>query len=257
MADGAKADENKRRVRWRTWAGLAGTLLWLTLAAWWTFYRPLGTWCIPADMPPNAWGDWAGGTFAPLAFLWLVLGYFQQGEELRDNVKALRLQENALQLQVRELKDSVEQQSALAEAARTQAAFLGQSHALAVRAQLLPHQPLPHGFRVVSDAPSGHLVLVIYNNGAAVTDVRATLHIIDEPETEPIRVGDWHRTSAITIPVDLGRRPLPFNASLFLTYTDELSFEQSQRFYLGFNRDNAAPMRVGASRESISFNIPG
>ena len=34
-------------------------------------------------LPANAHGDFAAGAFAPLAFLWLVLGFFQQGEELR------------------------------------------------------------------------------------------------------------------------------------------------------------------------------
>lgn len=47
----------------------------------------------------NAKGDFLAGVFAPLAFLWLVYGYFQQGRELR--------------LQVQELKNNVTQQAAL------------------------------------------------------------------------------------------------------------------------------------------------
>jgi hypothetical protein len=50
---------------------------------------------------------------APLAFLWLVLGYLQQGEELRLSTEALRLQ-------AEELKNSVEQQRALVEVSRLQ-----------------------------------------------------------------------------------------------------------------------------------------
>jgi hypothetical protein len=64
-------------------------------------------------MTPNTWGDFFAGSFSPLAFLWLVLGYLQQGEELRLSTEALRLQAD-------ELKHSVEQQRALVEVSRQQ-----------------------------------------------------------------------------------------------------------------------------------------
>lgn len=51
----------------------------------------------------NEKGDFLAGVFAPLAFLWLVYGYYQQGQELKQNTDALRLQ-------AEELKNSVEQQ---------------------------------------------------------------------------------------------------------------------------------------------------
>jgi hypothetical protein len=87
------------RDHYRTAWGLLGTLLWVVGYCRLTLHLDLGS------MTPNMWGDWAAGLAAPIAFLWLVLGYFQQGEELR--------------LQVRELNASVEQQTALvAESAR-------------------------------------------------------------------------------------------------------------------------------------------
>lgn len=66
-----------------------------------------------ADMTPNEWGDFFAGIFAPLAFLWLVLGYLQQGEELR-------LSTRALLLQAKELENSVTQQRELVEVTREQ-----------------------------------------------------------------------------------------------------------------------------------------
>lgn len=54
----------------------------------------------------NEMGDFLAGGFAPLAFLWLVFGYLQQGEELKQNTEALKLQ-------AQELKNSVEQQKEL------------------------------------------------------------------------------------------------------------------------------------------------
>lgn len=57
----------------------------------------------------NEIGDLSAGVFGPVAFLWLVLGYIQQGRELNISSKAL-------QMQAAELKESVKQQTALVEA---------------------------------------------------------------------------------------------------------------------------------------------
>ncbi|AYV46888.1 hypothetical protein CFHF_08200 [Caulobacter flavus] len=68
------------------------------------------------DLEPNEVGDFLSGAFAPLAFLWLVLGFFQQGQELRNSSEAL-------QMQGRELQQSVEQQRELVEVTREQLKF--------------------------------------------------------------------------------------------------------------------------------------
>lgn len=47
----------------------------------------------------NELGDFLAGSFSPLAFLWLVLGYLQQQEELQQNTEALRLQAAELKTQ--------------------------------------------------------------------------------------------------------------------------------------------------------------
>ena len=64
----------------------------------------------------NALGDFLAGGFAPLAFLWLVIGYFQQGKELK-------LSTDALILQAKELSNSVEQQRELVRATYEDIAF--------------------------------------------------------------------------------------------------------------------------------------
>ena len=46
----------------------------------------------PAELALNELGDFLGGISSPLAFLWLVLGFFQQGREIRLSSKALHLQ---------------------------------------------------------------------------------------------------------------------------------------------------------------------
>lgn len=89
--------------------GLAITGVWLLLM----LSYALAVWDDLLAMAPNEFGDLLAGTFAPLAFLWLVLGFFQQGEELRNSSRALWLQGE-------ELRNSVEQQRQLVEATREQ-----------------------------------------------------------------------------------------------------------------------------------------
>lgn len=74
----------------------------------------------PKDL--NSVGDFLAGAFAPLAFFWLVSGYYQQSKGLEQNsislkfqAKELQASTEALQLQVQEMKASVEQQKIMAE----------------------------------------------------------------------------------------------------------------------------------------------
>lgn len=64
-------------------------------------------------MSPNNIGDFLAGVFGPIAILWLILGFFQQGIELRQNTRAL-------ELQAEELSNSVEQQRNLVDVSRKQ-----------------------------------------------------------------------------------------------------------------------------------------
>jgi hypothetical protein len=65
-------------------------------------------------MAPNEVGDMLAGIIGPIGLLWLVLGFWLQGDELRNSVDALNLQSE-------ELRNSVEQQKAMVEITRQQA----------------------------------------------------------------------------------------------------------------------------------------
>lgn len=82
-----------------TCIGSAITVAWLIFMAW----MIARDWGRALSLTLNEWGDVFAGFFAPLAFLWLVLGFIQQGTELR-------LSSDALNLQAKELNDSVKQQ---------------------------------------------------------------------------------------------------------------------------------------------------
>ena len=64
-----------------TTVGIALTVLYLFV---WGLVL-LMIWPGAKNMGLNEWGDFFAGGMAPLALLWLVLGYFQQSEELRQN----------------------------------------------------------------------------------------------------------------------------------------------------------------------------
>ncbi|MGB7408117.1 MAG: hypothetical protein WA908_06385 [Pontixanthobacter sp.] len=67
----------------------------------------------PADLALNELGDFLGGVSSPLAFLWLVLGFFQQSREIRLSGKALALQ-------AREMRRSFDEHRRIAGTADTQ-----------------------------------------------------------------------------------------------------------------------------------------
>lgn len=89
------------------------------------------------DLKPNEWGDFFAGFFAPLAFLWLIFGYYQQGEELKQNTEALNLQ-------AEELKNSVEQQKFLVETTQEELKLAIEQMNNQKRKELVQRQPFIH-----------------------------------------------------------------------------------------------------------------
>jgi hypothetical protein len=87
------ASDNKilnfvRARDWRIWLGLVITVIWI---AGGFFYVARVTETSPTqNYGLEAVGSFLEGAFAPLAFLWLVLGLFIQQRELANNTEALR-----------------------------------------------------------------------------------------------------------------------------------------------------------------------
>lgn len=99
----------KPTSKWLTVAGFILTIGYIVFVAWYWSDQSSSL----AELKPNEFGDFLAGVFAPLAFLWLVLGFLQQGMELRNSA-------DALWLQGEELRNSVEQQRSLVEVTREQ-----------------------------------------------------------------------------------------------------------------------------------------
>lgn len=71
----------------RILAGIVVSVLWLIGGAW--YVLNVGDWSPEENFSMESVGSFLEGVFAPLAFLWLVLGLFIQQRELANNTKAL------------------------------------------------------------------------------------------------------------------------------------------------------------------------
>lgn len=80
----------KKTLDWRVWFGLTLTFAWLTLGA--AYIANTIGWAKFVTLRVDQLGSFLEGAFAPLAFLWLVVGYFLQKKELEHNTTVLQAQ---------------------------------------------------------------------------------------------------------------------------------------------------------------------
>ncbi len=80
----------EQRRDWRIWLGLSLSIAWLLLGA--IYVSSTVGWQRFVALPADELGSFLEGAFAPLAFLWLVIGYFLQQKELQQNSRALKEQ---------------------------------------------------------------------------------------------------------------------------------------------------------------------
>lgn len=106
--------------------GMVASSLWITAFALLLLFKHQTI----SNLTLNEWGDLFSGFAAPLALIWLIIGYIQQGEELRLNTLALeaqqeefRLNTEALRAQQEELKNQVAATLILAENTAKQAQY--------------------------------------------------------------------------------------------------------------------------------------
>jgi hypothetical protein len=90
-------------------------------------------------LQPNHLGDFLAGAFGPLAILWLILGFFQQGIELRENSRSLDLQADELKSSTQEQRELLRILREHFEEMRAEAAHV--HGALAVGQNAPPPQP--------------------------------------------------------------------------------------------------------------------
>ena len=229
---------DKPKADWFLWVGMAFTVVWIAGAIVLLVIR----WTVVVGMELNNLADFAAGAFAPLAFLWLVLGYRQQGRELQLNT-------DALMLQAQELQNSVEQQRAHVYTAREQ---LDRSvEALAIERDRIRQEKLPY-LSVVNEETvfSGSNVvyrLVLMNVGAVATEVssrlivpRAETIVRDVPFKRSVVRPETEYRGVITL-----RGPIHGSTQLEISYQD--LFSQLWRATFELRPRNAADPEAGVA----------
>ena len=88
MVSGSKNKKTARKRDWRIWMGIVVTTIWLGAGGIYVI-GVIGSGA-GRSLSPEAIGSFLEGAFAPLAFLWLVIGLFIQQQELANNSKAIR-----------------------------------------------------------------------------------------------------------------------------------------------------------------------
>ena len=73
---------------WRIWLGIVITVVWIVGGVW--YVLQISETEPTQNFSLSAVGSFLEGAFAPLAFLWLVLGLFIQQRELANNTAAIR-----------------------------------------------------------------------------------------------------------------------------------------------------------------------
>lgn len=148
-------------------------------------YVVYGSWEGFLALRPNEWGDFLAGSLGPLAIFWLILGFFQQGNELKNSVATLKLQ-------AQELANSVEQQRELVAVTREQ--FEHERQLLQLRQQNELDAELPIltiNFRYVSGTGgsirAANYKLRISNSGGTVSSF--VVHL-EGPEGQVLVIDD-------------------------------------------------------------------
>lgn len=194
------------------------------------------------ELELNAWGDFLAGSFAPLAFFWLVIGYFQQGRELRLSTSALHQQEKALMLQVAELKESVKQQQALVQAAKEDIELGKSAMKIQLEKEKASAQPVPE-VQIKSRTSEGEYRahhMRIFNIGPNVSHV-----FVEEKASDFFASGELNKPSSrwggdnylfvkVYIPVDLDADRIG-HICLNISYVDGFGVREKVSIGLGGN----------------------
>lgn len=238
--DGGSARLWSGQARW----GLIATVVWLGGIAVYSaavFENLL-------ELRPDEAATYFAGIFAPLAFLWLVLGFFQQGEELRNSAQALWLQGE-------ELRNSVEQQRQLVEVERS--AIESQQRAIEAQERALVNRSQPRLLiRRNGDSPGPEqskrsYYYTIVNTGPHCTELEITGFdagnlTLDRLENAPAYQLIVYHDAA-----------LPFTKrAAQIRYTDALATKMEQLFLIETDGNAPAAVKLVAGPRRVGFEDP-
>jgi hypothetical protein len=146
-------------MKTRTVVGSVGTGVWISIAIVIAYLKRDSI----ESMKLNEIGDALAGTIAPVAFFWLIIGYFQQGEELNQNTQALIDQQKETALLVKQ----TERQAKATEAMMKMNAEKNRREQIEIQKSIRPSLKYTSG-----SFTDGGCSLKIENDGGAASDLR-------------------------------------------------------------------------------------
>ena len=205
--------------------GFGVTLFWVSLMLVVVFLK----WESTSTMGLNEWGDFLAGLSAPLALLWLVIGYFQQAEELRLNTSALHAQQEELSRQVKEtaiLAENSERQALASESLVTLTMENSQ------RAEEIRQiQAKPKLISGGSGGFSGGVQITIINAGSIVSEVSFDIDGIGEIPFSHAKI--WKTNERGKLTFQRGKANLPkFPAELTIKYTTKYGQKNTDHYVM-------------------------
>ncbi len=234
------AVEPVRHARGLTWFGFVISGLYIGLVVFYVSY----TWPLVTTMEPNEIGDALAGVFAPLAFLWLVLGFMQQGDELKNSVDALKLQGD-------ELRNSVEQQRELVKVTREQLKAEAEVRKMNADQQERDAQPkLSLRHEHATNAVISGLRVYLSSLGPLCTDMVAEMRGSEAHELHNADRGQLC-TWFVRLEPDFNHRTLEFE----IKYTDRRGVRMFQDFKIEIVRARDGMIEIGRTRHICTHPV--
>lgn len=202
-------------------------------------------WVSFLSLKPNEWGDFLAGSFGPLAIFWLVLGFFQQGQELR--------------LQVKELALSVEQQKESVSVTRD---ALDHDQLLQREKEQARIKSIQPSFSIIASGGSqqgGHNGKI--TNTVTVTNTRSSASNVSLVFQPPVHAGGlnfkpfWSKGEDVRLSIQFEPTGPPEKRELRISYTD--TDGQSHSLYYNFAPIEKEPtsMNVSLDRAELAASI--
>ena len=175
-------------------------------------------------MPLNEIGDFFAGIFGPVAFLWLILGFLQQGKELQQSTKAL-------ELQATELNNSVEQQRKLVKVTKDQVEAQREASQVEKKLQLKAAEPnfIFQGVHANGSVDQWTYKINIKNTGNTVTKVSISSDV-KLKSISPSELPVWERNQSIHIDFMFDGGGTPDTSIFTINYTDESGSEGKSQY---------------------------
>lgn len=180
------------------------------------FSRIYFYWNIYHKLAPNEWGDFFAGAFGPIAFFWLVLGYFLQASELKESINSQKesIQQSDRAIALEEEKFEKSQKEA------NQAVFIA-SHPSIRLPNNDPDQPFDNIQYIITFS--------IVNLGATAVDVQIEnvnkkykLEIFESPSTKLTGKVKflWKNSDTLEFKLSRSNISFPIQFDIILSYID-------------------------------------